>query len=365
MLKTIRHLFQEEFADLSAMDSKKETAVEEIITEEPIEKSEPAVESGLSEQPELMEESVEEMVLEEQPVQSEKEVQMQSPSAAMDEAEHERSVIDEAKGESILELSISEIQANPFQPRLYFDPAQLEELSSSIKEYGVLQPVIVRVVDGKYQLVSGERRFRASKLAQKETIPALIRQLSDREVAEMALIENLQREDLNYFEEAEGYARLIQEFQITQEEVAKKMGKSQPTIANKLRLLQISEKVRREISVDVITERHVRSLLKLKNEEQQLDVLNRIYKNNLNVRQTDDYIETLLIAEEKNIREQKKKKMMKAIKDMKIFVNTIKGTVKTIQDAGMPAELIENENDEYMEVVIRLPKKELQNDIAQ
>ena len=195
---------------------------------------------------------------------------------------------EQKQGEAIMELSIAEIQPNPFQPRLYFDPAQLEELSNSIREYGVLQPVIVRLVDGKYQLVSGERRFRASMLAGKESIPALIRQLSDREVAEMALIENLQREDLNYFEEAEGYARLIQEFQITQEEVAKKMGKSQPTIANKLRLLQISQRVRKEISVDVITERHVRSLLKLKNEEQQLDVLNRIYKNNLNVRQTDD-----------------------------------------------------------------------------
>ena len=225
---------------------------------------------------------------------------------------------EQKQGEEIMELSIAEIQPNPFQPRLYFDPAQLEELSNSIREYGVLQPVIVRLVDGKYQLVSGERRFRASMLAGKESIPALIRQLSDREVAEMALIENLQREDLNYFEEAEGYARLIQEFQITQEEVAKKMGKSQPTIANKLRLLQISQRVRKEISVDVITERHVRSLLKLKNEEQQLDVLNRIYKNNLNVRQTDDLIENVLIAEEENIREQKKKKMMKAIKDMKI-----------------------------------------------
>ena len=267
---------------------------------------------------------------------------------------------EQKQGEEIMELSIAEIQRNPFQPRLYFDPAQLEELSNSIREYGVLQPVIVRLVDGKYQLVSGERRFRASMLAGKESIPALIRQLSDREVAEMALIENLQREDLNYFEEAEGYARLIQEFQITQEEVAKKMGKSQPTIANKLRLLQISQRVRKEISVDVITERHVRSLLKLKNEEQQLDVLNRIYKNNLNVRQTDDLIENVLIAEEENIREQKKKKMMKAIKDMKIFVNTIKGTVKTIQDAGMPAEISESENDEYLEVVIRLPKKDLQ-----
>ena len=267
---------------------------------------------------------------------------------------------EQKQGEAIMELSIAEIQPNPFQPRLYFDPAQLEELSNSIREYGVLQPVIVRLVDGKYQLVSGERRFRASMLAGKESIPALIRQLSDREVAEMALIENLQREDFNYFEEAEGYARLIQEFQITQEEVAKKMGKSQPTIANKLRLLQISQRVRKEISVDVITERHVRSLLKLKNEEQQLDVLNRIYKNNLNVRQTDDLIENVLIAEEENIREQKKKKMMKAIKDMKIFVNTIKGTVKTIQDAGMPAEISESENDEYLEVVIRLPKKDLQ-----
>ena len=274
--------------------------------------------------------------------------------------EHLETGTEQKQSEVILELSIAEIQPNPFQPRVYFDPAQLEELSNSIRQYGVLQPVIVRLVDGAYQLVSGERRFRASVLAGKETIPALLRQLGDREVAEMALIENLQREDLNYFEEAEGYARLIQEFQITQEEVARKMGKSQPTVANKLRLLHISERVRREISVDVITERHVRSLLKLKNEEQQLEVLNRIYKNNLNVRQTDELIENLLITEEKNMREQKKKKMMKAIKDMKIFVNTIRGTVKTIQDAGLPAEVTENENDDYLEVVIRLPKKDMQ-----
>ena len=342
MLKTIRHLFQEELADVTAMESGKETKVEEPLTaEEP--------ESIVIEQ--VQDETTEDTI-----------AYVPEENAA---EQNEELMEEENKSETILELSITDIQPNPFQPRLYFDPTQLEELASSIREYGVLQPVIVRMVDGRYQLVSGERRFRASKLAEKETIPALVRQLSDREVAEMALIENLQREDLNYFEEAEGYARLIQEFQITQEEVARKMGKSQPTIANKLRLLQISERVRREISVDVITERHVRSLLKLKNEDQQLDVLHRIYEKNLNVRQTDDYIETLLIAEEKNIREQKKKKMMKAIKDMKIFVNTIKGTVKTIQDAGMPAEIIENENDDYMEVVIRLPKKDLQQDMAQ
>lgn len=359
MFKSIRHLFQEELADLSALESKKETAVEEPVLAEKHEEPNLEIAPETFEQPILQEEPVVEENFEQAAPQYTDTIQVEEQPVKVDEVKEEAQVSDEAKGETILELAIDAIQANPFQPRLYFDPAQLEELASSIKEYGVLQPVIVRIVDGNYQLVSGERRFRASKLANKETIPALLRQLSDREVAEMALIENLQREDLNYFEEAEGYARLIQEFQITQEEVAKKMGKSQPTIANKLRLLQISEKVRREISVDVVTERHVRSLLKLKNEEQQLDVLNRIYKNNLNVRQTDDYIETLLINEEKNIREQKKKKMMKAIKDMKIFVNTIKGTVKTIQDAGMPAEIIEQENDEYMEVVIRLPKKEL------
>ncbi len=364
MLKTIRNLFQDDRAD--AAESKKETVVETTLPAEQAEAiamtEEHAVEQVTEEAAEAKTEQKKQEPLEDsteltEPVAdtvSEVAGQIQADALSVPLTENQK------KGEAVLELAIDQIQPNPFQPRLYFDAAQLEELSNSIREYGVLQPVIVRMVDGKFQLVSGERRFRASKLANKKTIPALLRQLSDREVAEMALIENLQREDLNYFEEAEGYARLIQEFQITQEEVAKKMGKSQPTIANKLRLLQISDRVRREISVDVITERHVRSLLKLKNEEKQLDVLNRIYKNNMNVRQTDDYIETLLINEEKNLREQKKKKMLKAIKDMKIFVNTIRGTVKTIQDAGLPAEVTETENDDYLEVVIRLPKKEIQ-----
>lgn len=263
---------------------------------------------------------------------------------------------EQAHREEILELAVDEVVPNPFQPRRIFDPSQLEDLANSIRQYGVLQPVIVRQVDGHYELVSGERRYRASRLAGAETIPALVRNLDDKEVAEMALIENLQREDLNYFEEAEGYALLIEEFQITQEEVARRMGKSQPTIANKLRLLNLAPEVRQEISVDVITERHARSLLKLKNPQQQLEVLHKIYKSNLNVRQTDEYVENLLISEEKNRREQNKKKMTKAIKDMKIFVNSIKGTVKTIQDAGWPAEVLETEHEDYVEVTIRLPK---------
>ena len=260
------------------------------------------------------------------------------------------------ENEEVRDLAIGEIIANPFQPRRYFDPNQLEELANSIAQYGVLQPIIVRQVDNHYELISGERRFRASGLAGKETVPALIRVLDDKAVAEIALIENLQREDLNYFEEAEGYAKLISDFKITQEEVAKRMGKSQPTVANKMRLLNLSDRVRQEISIDVITERHARSLLKVKDEQLQMDVLHRIYKNNLNVRQTDEYIDNLLIAEEKNLREQNKKKMVKAIKDMKIFVNTIKGAVKTIQEAGLPAEVVETDHEDYVEMVIRLPK---------
>jgi len=260
---------------------------------------------------------------------------------------------------SMLELKIAEIQPNPFQPRRYFDPTMLQELAESIKEYGVMQPVLVRMVDEKYQLISGERRFRASQLAGKETIPAIIAQLGDKEVAEMALIENLQREDLSYFEEAEGYARLIEEFQITQEEVAKKMGKSQPTIANKLRLLQISEPVRREISVDVITERHVRALLKLKKEDLQLDALHRIYQFNFNVKQTEALVESLLEKDQKQTKAKKMRKTMQSIRDFRIFTNTIKSTVQTIRDTGIEAQMEERETEDYMEYVIRLPKNEL------
>ena len=254
-------------------------------------------------------------------------------------------------------LKISEIEPNRAQPRKDFNDEALAELADSIAQHGVLQPLLVRpLLGGGYQIVAGERRWRAARMAGVSEVPVVIREMSDHEVMELALIENLQREDLNYFEEAEGYAKLIQDFQITQEEVARRMGKSQPTIANKLRLLNLAPEVRQEISVDVITERHARSLLKLKDPAQQLDVLHKIYKSNLNVRQTDEYIENLLISDEKNKREQNKRKMTKAIKDMKIFVNSIKGTVKTIQDAGWPAEVVETDHEDYVEVTIRLPK---------
>lgn len=258
--------------------------------------------------------------------------------------------------DEIKDIDLKLIVPNPYQPRKVFDKSHLEDLAQSIKEYGILQPIIVRKVGNNYEIVAGERRFRASQILDMKKIPAIIRNLSDKEIAEMALIENLQREDLNFFEEAEGYAKLIKEFDITQEEVAKKIGKSQSTVANKLRLLNLPTSVRKEISVEIITERHARALLKLNQEELQLKALNEIYEKNLNVRQTDELIENLLIYNETLKQKKAKRKITKIFKDMRIFLNTIRGAVQTIQEAGLPAKIIEKENDDYLEVTIRLPK---------
>jgi ParB family chromosome partitioning protein len=265
----------------------------------------------------------------------------------------------EVNTEQIKDISLDSIRPNPFQPRKYFDAFQLEELAKSIKEYGVIQPIIVRKVESSYELIAGERRYRASQIIGNKTIPAIIRNMSDRDIAEMALIENLQREDLSYFEEAEGYISLINEFKLTQEEVAKRVGKSQSTIANKLRLLKLHEEVRKNITPDVITERHARALLKLHDKQAQIDVLKEIYENELNVRETDSLVESKLnkIQEEEN--KNNPKKIIRIFKDIRLYINTIKSAVNTIKEAGIDVKMNEKLLDEYVEIVIKIqrPKK--------
>lgn len=261
------------------------------------------------------------------------------------------------KGQAIEEILLSQIVPNPFQPRKNFAPEQLDELAESIKNYGLLQPILVRKNGETYQLISGERRLRAGKMAGLERIPAVVRELSDQEAAEIALVENLSRADLNYFEEAEGYLRLIKEFALTQDEIARRIGKSQPTIANKLRLLTLPPNVRLAIDPTQITERHTRSLLKLKNEEQQLAVLEKIYKDGLNVRQTDSYIAQLIALDEEIKQKNRRLHMGKAFRDMKIFLNTINSAVDEIRAIGLNAEIKEQDYAEYVEVIIKLPKK--------
>lgn len=248
----------------------------------------------------------------------------------------------------VVKVAIESIVPNPYQPRKTFDDEGLADLSASIAQYGVLQPLLVAPVEnGDYMLIAGERRLRASKMAELKEVPVIISQYTSQQIAEIALIENLQREDLHFLEEAEGYEQLMEQFHLTQEAMATRVGKKQSTIANKLRLLKLSLNVRGELRAAGLTERHARALLKLKEEAQQLEVLAVIVKNGYNVRQTEQYIEKLL--EEK---QPEKKKRMLIVNDVRIYLNSIKQVVDTIKIAGIPCEMEQSlENDE---VVIQL-----------
>lgn len=245
-------------------------------------------------------------------------------------------------------IAIEKIVPNPYQPRKTFDDEGLADLSASIAQYGVLQPLLVAPAEnGDYMLIAGERRLRASKMAELKEVPVIISQYTSQQIAEIALIENLQREDLHYLEEAEGYEQLMEQFHLTQEAMATRVGKKQSTIANKLRLLKLSAKVREELRSAGLTERHARALLKIKDEAQQLEVLAVVVKNAYNVRQTEQYIEKLL--EEK---QPEKKKRMLIVNDVRVYLNSIKQVVNTIKTAGIPCEM--EQNLEGDEVVIQL-----------
>ena len=190
-------------------------------------------------------------------------------------------------------LNIKDILPNRFQPRIRFDGEKLEELAESIGKYGVIQPIVVRPVSNKFEIIAGERRYKASKLANKSTIPAIIVNLSDKDSEEIALLENIQRQELSPIEEAVSYKRILDMGYITQEELARKLGKAQSTIANKIRLLNLDDEVQSYLLNNKISERHARSLLRIPDKEQQVDMLHRIVEERLTVKQTDKEIEKL------------------------------------------------------------------------
>mgnify|MGYP003293952730 CR=1 FL=1 len=192
------------------------------------------------------------------------------------------------------ELPLNVIVPNRFQPRIHFDDEKIESLAKSIIRYGVLEPIIVRPINGKFEIIAGERRFKASKIAGKSTIPAVIVEYNDKESIELALLENVQRQELTAIEEAIAYRRILDMGYITQEELAKKTGKSQPTIANKMRLLMLDDETQEALINHKISERHARSLLKLVGTGKELEMLNRIIKERLTVRDTDNEIAIIL-----------------------------------------------------------------------
>jgi ParB family chromosome partitioning protein len=266
------------------------------------------------------------------------------------------SFVNEKNSEQIRELEIDLIRPNPYQPRRYFDSFQLEELAKSIKEFGVIQPILVRQQENYYELIAGERRLRASQSIGRKTIPAIVRVMSNQEAAEIALIENLQREDLNYFEEAEGYRRLLQEFNLTQEEVAQRVGKSQSTIANKLRLLKLPPQIIKNINIDIITERHARALLRVPDMEGQVFVLKAIYEQNLNVRETEAFIEEHLVPKDNLLKNKEKKRIVRVVTDIRIYLNTLKSAVTAIREAGIEVKMCEKDHANYVEVLIQIYK---------
>ncbi len=256
--------------------------------------------------------------------------------------------------EETRELSCADISPNPFQPRQRFDEDNLDELAQSIRTYGLLQPVLVRRQEKGFQLVAGERRLRACKLLGWTRIPAVIRDVNDSAMAAIALIENLQREDLDFFEEAKGYQRLLDEFGLTQEVLAQRIGKSQSTIANKMRLLKLADSIQYKLLQAGLSERHARALLKLPDSKSQEKVLEKIIRLSLNVRQTEDLIEDLMADNKEACKPAGTQKFV--IRDYRIVLNTIRQAVATMEQIGLKPQVSHNEHKDYYEITIRVPK---------
>ena len=242
----------------------------------------------------------------------------------------------------VYSLPVEMIDPNPFQPRRHFEPMALVDLATSIKQYGLMQPISVRIVDKGYELVAGERRLRATKLADIPTIPAIIVNITDVESAVLAMVENLQRQDLNYIEEAEGFYQLITKHNLTQDDLARKLGKNQSTIANKLRLLRLPGKVKKALLENDLSERHARALLKILKDKEpaqaenlMLEIIDRIASGGLTVKKTEEYVDKILSLQEKKAAGRGHTKTR--IRDIRIFTNTIKQAVDVMQESGVKA----------------------------
>ena len=262
--------------------------------------------------------------------------------------------INVAELQSVHRVSPENIIPNPFQPRKTFNDDSLQELAASIREFGVIQPLLVRRQGALYELIAGERRLRASRLAGLSEVPVIVRELDDKEMAELAMIENLQREDLHFLEEAEGYQHLLASFNFTQEELARRVGKNQSTIANKLRLLKLAPEVRQVLVGQSLTERHARALLKIDDSRIQMEVLAGVKENSLNVRETEDLIENYSNTISREKPATPKQTVVKIIKDVRIFINTINSVVSQMKKSGMDIKVKQDIEGDYVNISIQV-----------
>lgn len=255
------------------------------------------------------------------------------------------------QGGRVVFLPLSSIRPNPAQPRTVFDAQGLQELAASIRQYGVLQPLTVRKKAGFFELVAGERRLRAAGLAGLCEVPCLLVSVDDQDAGLLALVENLQRRDLDYLEQAEGLQRLMQEYHLTQEQAARRLGKSQPAVANKLRLLRLSSPVRAALRASGLSERHARALLRLEDETAQLRAIRLITENDWTVARTERYVDEQLSAAKGKARLSRF-----VLRDMRLFLNGINHQLDLIRAAGLNPQTEQEETERELVLTIRISK---------
>ena len=256
-------------------------------------------------------------------------------------------------GRRVLYLSVDAIRANPDQPRKYFEPEALRELAESIGRYGILQPLTVRRGEDGYELIAGERRLRAAKIAGLEEVPCLLMSMDEGQSGIAALVENLQRRDLDFIEEAEGLSRLMQLGGLSQEQAALRVGKSQSAVANKLRLLRLPGAVVELLQQGDLSERHARALLRLADEEEQLAAAKTIIARGLNVAQTEEYIESLLRKIQVT---PPHRRPTFILKDVRLFLNSLDRSLSLMRSAGVDAACGRQDTEDEILLTIRIPK---------
>ncbi len=249
-------------------------------------------------------------------------------------------------------IPVEDLLAAPHQPRSVFTDQPLKELSESIAAHGILQPLLVRREEGRYLLIAGERRLRAAKMAGLTKVPCILTDKPAATAARLSLIENLQREDLSFFEEAAAYRRLMEDFSLSQAELAREVSKDPSTIANKLRLLRLPISAQILIRTNGLSERHARALLKIKEPEQVMDLLEQVIQRKCTVSETEAMVERCLTPKPKR----KKPKRICSIKDIRLCINTLNHTVSTLKQAGIKPQTSINEEEQFVEYIIRIPK---------
>lgn len=258
------------------------------------------------------------------------------------------------------EIPITEIIPNPSQPRRIFDDESIEELAQSISQVGLMQPLLVRQTDAGYELIAGERRLRACKKLNMVTISCLVQNnIEEEESAVMALIENLQRENLHYLEEAECYSSLLDTYGLKQEELAVRLGKSQSSIANKLRLLKLPPEVKAEMIKTHLTERHARSLLSITDTKLQMDLIKKVVENNLSVKDTEKLVDKTLdrLYDTRSKGAKPRPVIIRMVKDYRLFMNTINMAVNQLRDSGVRVELEQIDRPDGVDISIRVTRR--------